>query len=316
MKKRVLVTGAAGFLGQHLLKNLKNQRWQVTGTYLGGIPQTRYDHVTYVPLNILNSRDVVRLFESVKPDWVFHLAALTIPRDSWNNIEGTFQANVRGTLNILEGARLQDFKPRIFFASTIQVYGQSFRANEALDERGTLWPDSPYAASKAVAELAILDYAKKFKVEAVIGRFANSVGCGQPAALVFPQWCRQISQIELSQATAELATGNLEVYRDFLHAQDTANAMLVIMRKGRAGQVYNVASGKTEKLKNYAQFLIQQSSKKIKLISQAGLRRKNEPRKMSVQVGKLKDLGWHPDRSVEDGLQDLLRECRQSGEKK
>lgn len=312
MKERVLVTGAAGFLGQQLLRLLKNHRGSITGTYLKGAPLNRQSKIRYVPLNILNAREVTGFFAEYQPHWVFHLAALTIPRHSWTDIEGTFQANVRGTLNILEAARLQKFPSRIFFASTIQVYGRSFHQKAPLDEKGTLWPESPYAASKAVAELAILNYAQKFDLDAVIGRFANSVGPGQPSALVFPEWCRQIAAMERGKIPLSLTTGNLNVYRDFLHAKDTARAMVVIMKKGQSGGIYNVASGKVRKLKEHADFLLKQSSRKIQLKSATSLTRKSEPVRIAVQSRRLRKLGWAPKYRVEQGLQDLLQECRES----
>jgi len=313
VKERILVTGAAGFLGQQLLKLLSGHQGFIVGTYLKSGGLKRQTGVRYVPLNILSGERVTALFKEYQPQWVFHLAALTIPRHSWNDIEGTFNANVQGTLNLLEAARLQKSKPRIFFASTIQVYGRSFQQKAPMDESGTLWPESPYAASKAVAELAVLNYAQKFGLDVVIGRFANSVGRGQPAALVFPEWCRQIAAIERGESPEYLETGNLNVYRDFLHAQDTARAMMVLMKKGRRGGVYNVASGKVRKLREHADYLLKQSTQKIQLKTAASLLRKAEPMKISVKVNRLRKLGWVPRFRIEQGLQDLLQECR--GEK-
>jgi len=310
VNERVLVTGAAGFLGQHLLSLLENHQGKLWGTYLKGVPVQRLSFVDYVPLNVLRKESVRELFNQVRPDWVFHLAAMTIPRQSWKDIEGTFEANVRGTLNILDAARLQKERPRIFFASTIQVYGQSFYAPGALDEEAILWPGSPYAASKAVAELAILDYVRRFEIDALIGRFANSIGQGQPAALVFPEWCAQIASFERGLRPADLCTGNLEVQRDFLHARDTARAMLSIMRKGRRGQVYNVASGKTEKLKAYAEYLLRKARVKVQLKPASSGKFKTEPRSMAINIKKLKRLGWKPKSRVETGLDELLQEWR------
>ena len=314
MKERVLVTGAAGFLGQQLLRLLKNHKGAITGTYLKGAPLNRQSKIRYVPLNILDACEVAAFFEEYQPQWVFHLAAMTIPRHSWTDIEGTFQANVRGTLNILEAVRLQKARTRIFFASTIQVYGRSFQGKAPMDEKGTLWPESPYAASKAVAELAILNYGKKFNLDVVIGRFANSVGRGQPSALVFPEWCRKIAAMERGKIPLSLETGNLNVYRDFLHAKDTAQAMVTIMKKGQSGGIYNVASGRVRKLKEHAEYLLKQSSKKIRLKSAARLMRRTEPVRISVSSQRLRKLGWVPNYRVEQGLQDLLQECREHTE--
>lgn len=315
MKERVLVTGATGFLGRQLLEILKKHKGSIAGTYLKGAPFKREPKICYLPLNILKTNDVKAIVEEFKPDWIFHLAAMTIPRHSWADIEGTFQANVRGTLNILEAVRRQGFRTRIFFASTIQVYGRSFHHKSPLNEKGTLWPESPYAASKAIAEFAILNYAQRFGMNVVIGRFANSVGRGQPSALVFPEWCRQIAAIEESRKPGQLETGDLSVQRDFLNAADTARAMVAIMKNGQSGGIYNVASGRVVKLKAYADYLSSQASQKIQFKPVSHLMRKSEPKRMAVNISRLKKLGWRPKDSLEQGLQDLLQECRKQKER-
>lgn len=305
MKERVLVTGASGFLGRRLVSRLEKERHVVLGAALHTRPGTK-DH----SLNILSNDAVRNLIDDFKPDWIFHLAAQTIPRQSWQNIAGTFETNVQGTLNFLEALRLQKRKTRFFFASTIQVYGRLFANQKKLSESEIFWPDSPYAASKAVAELVLVDYAKRFKLDVVVGRFANSVGKGQPAQLVFPEWCRQIARIESGVQPPVLETGNLNVKRDFLDVEDTVSAMLVIMKKGRGGQVYNVASGKPQLLKKYVSVLTGQAAKKIALKKKAGRVLNFDPLSIEIDSRKLRNLGWRPCRKVEHSLQDLLNEWR------
>ncbi len=316
-KKRVLVTGSAGFLGRTLLPLLQREGHQITGTYLNEKPFLPGPRVQYACLDILNSGQVFSLIQKLRPDWIFHLAGMAIARDSWRDIAGTFQANVYGTLHILEAVRRLALPSRFFLASSIQVYGRQFRKKEKIEERTVFWPETPYAATKAIAELAALDYAGRFGLDVVVGRFANSVGPGQPSVLVFSEWCRQIARIEQGQKKAVLETGNLQVYREFLHAQDTAAGMLVLMKKGRRGEVYNVASGKACLLKDYARFLAGRCSRKIHMQTRKSHLRSYDPVKISVSAAKLKKLGWQPRRRIEEGLLELLQEwrAREKGQK-
>ena len=310
MKKKVLVTGAGGFLGSYLVRALSGEGCRVTGTCLGGKPEKFQSGIRYVHLNLAHFQGVSALIRKVRPDWVFHLAGQTIPRLSWKNIAGTFQANTQGTLNLLEALRRHAPEARLLLASTIQVYGRTFRRRKNVAENDLVWPESPYAASKALAEYAVLDYGRRFHLKTVIARFTNSLGRGQSPKLVFPDWCRQVARAEAG-GPALLEVGNLDAWRDFLHAGDTIRAMLVLMKKGRAGQAYNVSSGRVRLLKDYVRFLAGQSARPLRIMARRERFRRSDPYRICASADKIKRLGWRPEHSVKEAIRDILAEWRE-----
>jgi len=311
VKKKVLVTGAAGFLGRHLVRELCERGNTVVGTYFGKPPEFSNKNFRFSPLNILKPRDVTALIRRVCPDRIFHLAAQTVPRLSWKNIAGTFELNVRGTLNILEAIRRYVPKARLFFASTIQVYGRTFRDKKAAAEEDLLWPESPYAASKVLGEFAVVDYTRRFGLNTVIARFANTLGRGQSGDLVFPDWCRQVAEIEAGIKSPVLEVGNLKVWRDFLHVRDTVDAILRIMNQGLRGNVYNVASGRAQLLETYVRFLAGRARRPVRIEPRSKRFRLSDPRRICANAGKLKELGWRAKYSVTAAIEDIFQEQRE-----
>jgi GDP-4-dehydro-6-deoxy-D-mannose reductase len=310
--KKVLVTGASGFCGQHLCRYLVRKRYKVIGTYHEHHPVRgkRTSHLFFVPLDITDFSQVVSLLGRLKPHFIFHLAAQSIPRISWKLESRTFEINTLGTIHLLEAVRRVVPECSMLFASSIQVYGRTFREGKPVREADLLWPESPYAASKAVAEVACLHYYERFGVKTVIGRAFNHLGQGQSLQFVFSDWCRQIALAEQGRRKPVLEVGNLDAYRDFLHVQDVVEAYELLLRRGGPGTIYNICEGRTRLLKEYIDFLLKKSLIPMKIEIQKKRLRRYDPPVMKGNASRLRALGWRPIRSPFQALEELLNEWR------
>ncbi len=302
--KKVLVTGAHGFLGAHLSRFLSSKKYKVIPAVRKKNPADKNS----IGLDITDRSAVLKAIRSVRPDAIYHLAAQSIPRVSWAEREKTFGINVGGALNLLDGVRLHAPDCRFIFLSSAQVYGRHFQESRPLSETSPIWPENPYAFSKAVAELACFDFAGKYGIDAFVVRALNIVGAGERSDLAFSEWCAQIVRAEAKKKEGEVVTGDLSLKRDFLHVDDAVKALELLLRRGKKGEIYNLGSGKARPLSDYVKFLIQKA--KVKITSRQGFSRQIDPRTVSVDVKKMRVLGWKPVKDAFIALEELLREYR------
>lgn len=306
---RILVTGAAGFTGQHLCRYLARHGYEVTGTYHRA-RLLRTKELNLVPLDITRFSEVDDLIRRLKPRWVCHLAAQSVPRLSWHRQEETLKTNVVGTLHLLDALRRHAPETLFLYASSIQVYGRAFREGKPVSEETIPWPENPYAVSKVLAEHACLDFHARFGIPVIIARPFNHVGRGQSIHFVFSDWCRQIARAEKGRQSRVLGVGNLDAGRDFLHVNDVVRAYNLLLRKGKVGDCYNICSGRTRLLSGYVAFLLKQAKLPIKVRVQKKRMRKFDPPVMKGSAAKLRLLGWSPQDSPFEGLQELFQEWR------
>ncbi len=309
--KSVLVTGASGFCGRHLCSYLGEKGFRVVGTWHRTPVREPVPAVSFVPCNLLSFSEVLALIDKIKPDFICHLAAMSVPRLSWKLEKETFEVNTGGTVYLLEALRRRSPKSRLLFASTVQVYGRTFREGRPVRETDLLWPENPYAASKAAAEAACLDYFNRFGIPVVVARAFNHLGRGQTLQFVLSDWSRQVALAEEGKRRPVLQVGNLDAYRDFLHVHDVVRAYEILLSRGRPGKVYNICYGKVRILKDYVDFLMSHAKVRLKVEVQTRRLRRNDPPVMSGNASRLRSLGWYPQRSPLKALEELLQEWRE-----
>ncbi len=307
--KRVLITGAAGFGGQYLSRALIRKGYQVFGTYLD-LPRGYKAAHPFFQADLRCRSTVQKLLRKVRPDFLFHLAAQSSARRSWQFPDETFSVNTGGTLNLLNAVRQESPHTKILFASSVQVYGKIFHEGRRVSEEGAVWPDNPYASSKRTAELSLLDFYTRFGVKSIILRLVNHTWPGQDPHFVFSDWSRQIAAAEKKGRPGKLEVGNLRVVRDFLHVRDVVSAYLTVMAKGKPGEIYNTASGSPVSLQKYAGFLVTRAQVKFQIVPVKARMRGGEPEKTLIRVSKLKALGWKPQYSVYEAIEDSLADWR------
>jgi GDP-4-dehydro-6-deoxy-D-mannose reductase len=314
-KIRVLITGATGFVGRHLIRALEDEgpaAFEIFGTTYPDIPSPSDNRLFF--LDLRSGKDVIKLMGKIRPLWIFHLAAVSNVRRSWEMRSETIETNVLGTQNLFEAIRQTAPSARVLFISSSDVYGFGPALAEALREEAPLEAVSPYALSKVAGEMLCRFYEKIENIDIVIARPFPHTGPGQTADFVCSDWARQIVQIERGDIAPILKVGNIDVQRDFCDVRDVVRAYILLLRKGRRGEPYNICSGKAIALREVLDFLIREASGKAPIsveIDQAKLRKVDMPFQIGSDRKISEETGWSPGFPIEHTLCDLLAYWRQ-----
>jgi GDP-4-dehydro-6-deoxy-D-mannose reductase len=225
---RVLVTGAAGFVGGHLLPRLEAAGWSVTAS----------DR----EMDVSDPAAVEARVRDVEPDAIIHLAAVSSVATSWQQPELTYRVNYLGTRTVLEVAQRTVPTARVILVSTADLYGSTEPGAPPFDEFSELQPRSPYARCKAAADLLGGVYTER-GLDVVRVRPFNHTGPGQTDTFVLPSFARQVASIEAGRSEPSMRVGNLDSIRDFLDIDDVTDAYIRLLDPMVASGTYNVASG-------------------------------------------------------------------------
>ncbi len=313
MQKKILITGASGFVGYHLIKYLLNKKDEkIYGTYLEDSSKEKLsefkEKITLEKIDLSKKEDVYLLIEKIKPDKIYHLAAFTVPSLSFDSPLEVITNNVSSELNILESLRKQKlFKTRVLIVSSADIYGKVKKEDIPIDEKTSLNPVNPYAVSKIAQDFLGLQYFLAYGIEIVRVRPFNHIGPGQGPSFVVSAFSKKIAEIEKGKMGNILKVGNLEAKRDFTDVKDMVRAYDLILEKGKAGDVYNIGSGKAYKIKEILDKLLSFSRKEIKVeIDKTLLRPIDEP-ELRCDYEKIKKLtGWEPLISIDKTLRETL----------
>ncbi len=242
----ILVTGAAGFVGGHLLPLLRDTFPAATI-----VPTTAAAPAAdgWRTLDVTDAGAVAALVRTLRPDACIHLAALAAVPAASGDPDLAWRVNLHGTLALARAILGEAPGCRLVFASSSEVYGGSFRAGVPLDERAVLAPANTYAATKAAADLALGALVGE-GLDAIRLRPFNHTGAGQSPSFVVAAFARQVALIEAGRQPPLLRAGALEPYRDFLDVGDVCRAYAgcVADRALAPGTVLNLASGTPRKV--------------------------------------------------------------------
>ncbi len=301
MQKKVLITGASGFVGYHLIKYLIDKgNEKIYGTYLEDSSKERLNEfknkLTLEKIDLSKKSDVYSLIEKIKPDKIYHLAAFTVPSLSFDSPLEVITNNVSSQLNILESLRKQKlFKTRVLIISSADVYGKVKKEDIPIDEQTPLNPVNPYAVSKIAQDFLGLQYFLAYGIEIVRVRPFNHIGPGQGPNFVVAAFSKKIAEIEKGKRENVLTVGNLEAKRDFTDVGDMVRAYDLILEKGKIGDVYNIGSGKAYKIKDILDKLLSFSKKEIKVEIDKTLFRPIDEPELRCDYQKIKKLtNWEP----------------------
>jgi GDP-4-dehydro-6-deoxy-D-mannose reductase len=250
---RVLVLGARGFVGRHLVALLRERGHEV-------VPADREPHEDGLPVDVADPLAVRGAFELARPGAVAHLAAQAFVPAALADPVGTFAVNAGGTLNVLEAARAQaadGAAPRVLVVSSAEVYGAQPPQAYPLRETTAPRPANPYAASKLAAEALAQSYARSYGLDTVVTRAFNHIGPGQDERFAVAGFAAQIARVAAGGGPL-VQVGNLEASRDFLDVRDVCAAYALLLEgAGEPGELYNVASGTATALKDVLRGLVQ-----------------------------------------------------------
>jgi len=295
---RALVTGAAGFVGRHLAAELS-----ASGVSVVAVDREDGD--------LRDAAAALALVTAAAPDVVFHLAGQSSAARSLDDPVGTFEANVVGTVSVLEAVRRGAPAARVVVASSADAYGESRGDDVPVAETHSLAPMNPYAASKASQEVVALQYARSFGLEVVVTRSFNSVGPGQSAAFALPSFAAQLACIARGEGEPVLRVGNLDVWRDFTDVRDVARAYVLLAGRGASAGVYNICSGEAVSLRSALEWLIAASGVGVRVeVDPDRLRPADTARMVGDNTRLRLATGWAPAIPLARSLSDLYEHER------
>jgi GDP-4-dehydro-6-deoxy-D-mannose reductase len=262
-------------------------------------------------LDIRSERDVYDAVRSVRPQWVFHLAAVSNVRRSWDRRKETMETNVTGTFHLLEAVKKYAADARVLFISSADVYGNPASGGDAAGR--LLSEDEPfhlinlYGLSKFEGELLCGFYGRIEALDIVIARPFPHTGPGQTPDFVCSDWAKQVIRIERGAQESVLKVGNLDIRRDFTDVRDVTRAYVALMQKGERGEVYNICRGEAVSLRWILDVLLSHSIRVIDIEQDPD---KMRPVDISFQAGDNSKLrratGWAPRIPMEQTLRELL----------
>jgi GDP-4-dehydro-6-deoxy-D-mannose reductase len=302
----VLITGGTGFVGTHLIQFLRSNASQIVVIASGDSKsrQEREPGAEYYQLDIRRADEVRSVVHSARPTEIYHLAGVSAVGASWNSPRLTFEVNVLGAYNLFEAAMSLASPPRILNVSTSQVYASSA---SMLNESSPVSPDNPYAASKAMAELLHVQYAKSSGGGIITARSFNHTGPGQSPTFVLPSIAKQFAEMEAGLRPPRLIVGNIEVKRDFTDVRDVVLAYSALLNKGRRAEVYNVCSGSAVRLSDCIRKFEAISGITVQISTDPERVRSNEVSQICGDATKIrKETGWSPQIPLEKTIRDLL----------
>lgn len=290
---RCLITGAQGFVGRHLSAHLSS-----LGDEVHGVDRE---------VDVTDLDGLEAAFAALRPEVVYHLAALTHVGESWRHPDDFTRVNVVGTHNVLEAARRAAPDAVVLVVSSADVYGVVDATALPLDEGHPPRPASPYAQSKIEAERVAREFAHRGQ-RVVIVRPFNHIGPGQATTFVVPALASRLLEARDVGATS-VAVGDLSARRDFCDVRDVVRAYRLLVAFGAAGEVYNVASGHDVAINDIAQWLVARIAPEVRLsVSEALLR----PVEIPVSRGSFAKLqratGWEPRITLATSLEDVVED--------
>ena len=304
---KALITGGGGFAGKYLIRELRNNGYEVHATHLENehINTDCHRHI----LDVTNAKDVSELIEEIQPDSVYHLSAQSSVALSWKLPQITAEVNIIGTLNLLEAIK-NSSKPnaKILLVGSGEEYG-ILRENACpIKETEKLNPANIYAVTKSCQGMFGRVYTRAYGMNIISVRSFNHSGAGQSEVFVISDFCKQIAEIEAGKRPPKIVTGNLSAMRDFTDVRDIVRAYRLITEKGKIGKTYNVGRGKAVRISDILNIAIR--------LSKAGnISVEKDPARMrAVDIPVIEpdvseifgDTGWKAEIPIENTILDTL----------
>lgn len=311
--KNVLITGICGMTGSYLAEYIleNHSDWIVHGTY-----RYRSDTENIAAIErkiklhdceLRDSHNVYEVIREIKPDKVFHLAATSFVRYSFNQPADIIYNNTIGQINILEAIRKLSHDCVVQIAGTSEEYGEVHQEEIPIKETNPLRPLSPYGVSKVAQEQLAFQYHRSYGLNTIVTRTFNHTSPRRTASFVESNFCKQVAEIEAGLREPVIRHGNLNSVRDYTDARDVARAYWLATEKCDAGDVYNICSESYVTISQVLDMILGHSDTEIKKqIDEKRLR----PSDVVLLYGDCKKFkkktGWEPKIKLEHTLKELL----------
>ncbi|MBI1809615.1 MAG: GDP-mannose 4,6-dehydratase [Gemmatimonadetes bacterium] len=314
--RRALVTGAGGFVGQWLCRELARQGWRVVGASLDGDPGpgilSPEDHalVAWHAADVSDRATVRAMLDAAAPDAIFHLAGMAFVPDATDDPRQAIQVNVGAAVSLLAEVRVLraagTIDPVVLLVGSAEQYGRHDHDAMPLAEEAECRPRNFYAATKMAQEVFGLEAFREDGTQVICTRSFNHSGRGQREAFLLPALVRRALDAKRTKAR-EITIGNTDTVRDFLHVEDVVRAYALLADQGFAGEVYNVCSGQGVAVEALAHEVLRAVGADAALAPDAALRRAVDVPFLVGRNDKLRaDTGWLPQRSRADIIHDLI----------
>jgi GDP-4-dehydro-6-deoxy-D-mannose reductase len=307
----VLVTGAGGFVGSHLIELLEQDPIDIVAWVRPGTEAlVRGQRVLWTPVEMHDREAVAAAIADTRPSAIYHLAGVPHVGDSWAHVHETFAGNVLATHHLFNALRRASLKPRVLITSTAFVYAPQDRA---ISEHDLVRPNSPYGTSKVAQEMVGKAAWEGDGIPALIARAFNHVGPRQSPSFVASSIAKQIAEIEAGLKPPTLVMGNLDSQRDIMDVRDTVRAYQAMMAAAKPGIPYNICSATAVPVRRLVELMTSKARVPITIEQDPARFRPNDTRLIVGHHGRLtKDTGWVPQIPFEQTVEDLLAYWRSS----
>lgn len=300
MTGTLLLTGANGFVGRHLVA--------------AGASGGAFAGWNIVPLakgcDIRDRPSVEAQVRETSPDAVVHLAAQSFVPRSFEDPAETFAINLGGTLNLLSALTATGFSGRMLLVSSGDVYGRVPESELPVNESRIPEPRSPYAVSKIAAEQLALQWHRTEGLDVMVARPFNHAGPGQDPRFVLPAMARQVADIAEGRAAPIIEVGDIDTTRDFTDVRDVVEAYAAMLTSGKAGATYVIGSGIERRIRDMLATMCALAGVAPEVRQHPGRMRPAEQRRMAADASLLReDTAWEPRIAIETTLNDVLNEA-------
>lgn len=318
---KILVTGAGGMVGSHMVELLYEQGYEVLGTYYK--PTTDITEINsaikMIEMDVRYYQGVQNVISEFLPDRIFHLAAQSYPTVSWSHPQATMETNVNGTINIFETVKFirktkPEYNPMIVVACSSAEYGQTLNELEDpyVTENAELKPLHPYGVSKVGQDLLSFQYFMNDNIRCIRVRIFNSTGTRKVNDVTSDFTYRAVNAEKTG--VYELRCGNLETRRAIMDQRDLIRGLILLAERGKAGEVYNLSSEYCYQMKDIVKMIERQIGHKLEIKVDPELIRPTDEKIIIGNIEKLKrDTGWKQLIPMEQTIRDMLNYWRKKG---
>ena len=306
MTQPVVITGAGGFAGSHLLDLLTGRGARVSAWYRPGGRQPTHGSPLAEPrsVQLLDAAAVRAAVADLRPSAVFHCAGAAHVGTAWVDTLVPLETNVLATHHLLNAIARAAPDARVLVPSSGLVYRPS---TGLLEEGAPRVPETPYGVSKLAQEMLACRAARIDRLHVVVARPFNHIGPRQDPSFVTSGFARQIAEIEAGLRPPEIRVGNLDARRDLTDVRDTVRAYSLLLEHWAPGQPLNVCSGLTHRIGDLLEALLRLSHVAVQVVlDESRLRPSDQPVLVGNPTAIREALGWQPEIPVERSLADTL----------
>ena len=270
------------------------------------------DKVKFIDCNLTDSTACLKLIDTVRPDYIFHLAAQSFVPHSWQNPNTTLSDNIMMQLHLFEAIRSAGIDPVIQIALSSEEYGKVLPEEMPVKESNPLRPLSPYAVSKVAQDMLAYQYHQSYGFKTIRTRAFNHEGPRRGEVFVTSNFAKQIAEIEVGLKPPQLKVGNLNAKRDWSDVRDIARAYWLSVQHCVPGEDYVIASGQSRSIQDLLNFLLSQTKAKIEVVVDPTRLRPSDVELLEGDPTKfIKATGWKPRYTFEQTMGDLLEYWRE-----